>query len=144
MPRTFTYTLLSLTLVLFLAACDTSGANDEPTAALEGEWSGVSFRLSSFLDLKQQGDAIAGTLRIAGVFPTGRPLDGEIDDFGRFRWTVLNGCETWTGTFLLDDEGNMLEGTINVVGDNCARPTSAVDPSVSFTRNLPAETLPVE
>lgn len=108
--------------LLAAAGCDNPSGPSQNALALAGTWQGSALLPNGFgatMTLQQNGAAVSGTLRIAGVMGE-TPLTGTVTNSTRtMTWQVNYGCEIWTGTLTVASGSREMDGPLQTNRTGC-------------------------
>ena len=108
--------------LLVAAGCDNPSGPSQNAVALAGTWQGSALLPNGFsatMNLQQNGSAVSGTLRIAGVMGE-TPLTGTFTTSTRIMsWQVNDGCEIWTGTLTVASGSREMDGPLQINRTGC-------------------------
>jgi hypothetical protein len=112
--------------LLALLALGTACSDDStgPDSGVAGTWVGTAVLPNGFtttMSLTQNGSNVSGIMSVSGSFRE-RPLTGSMES-DRLAWTVLDGCEVWTGTLTL--AGDTMSGPVLVDMSGCSGGSNA-------------------
>ena len=125
----------SLCLVALIGCGDSGGPS---AVGVTGDWTGTMTlpnAYSTTATLQETGTAVSGTMRVAGSF-TDQPLTGQVDGQTRaMSWTVLRGCETWSGVLTLAPGGDQMSGPVLIDRTGCQPVQPNGSGSLSLSRS---------
>jgi hypothetical protein len=131
-----------LTLAAAAAVCvgcsETTGPTQPGEASLSGTWRGVSHfggsgGFTTSMTLTQSGTNVTGTMSLTGGFRD-NPINGTTSG-GRFEWTVLDGCEKWSGIAPVVSGSTELSGTILQDVTNCQPARSGASGTMNLDKS---------
>lgn len=130
------------TLAIAVAVCvgcsETTGPPEPDQANISGTWRGVSQfggsgGFSTSMTLTQSGTNVTGTMSLTGGFRD-NPLNGTLSG-GRFEWTVLDGCERWSGTASVENGSPEFSGTVLQDVTNCQPARSGASGTMNLEKS---------
>jgi hypothetical protein len=109
-------------VVLAAVGCSNPAGPSETSLDVAGNWVGTAALPNGYtasLGLQQNGAAVSGTMRIAGVMGE-TPITGSVASNDRtFKWKVNRNCEVWTGTLSIDGSVQQMSGPLAIDRTGC-------------------------